>query len=281
MNKLEEINWFPGHMKKALDHIKERLKTCDGVIEVGDSRAPISSFPSYLDALTKDKARFFILSKADLADKDALLKHVEAYKEKGISAISLNLTDKNSTKILVRKLEQIKTQKDERYMKLGFPIPEKRFLILGIPNVGKSTLINSLVGKKKAPVENRPGKTRAESLIRVSPLVAVIDSPGILEPNYEDKNVIVKLALLGSIKTEILPLIALTDYLLNYLKEHYFDNLKRRYPISFDGTEEEIFLNIAVYRNFLSQNKPDSLRARNTLLREFREGVLGGVSLDE
>lgn len=281
MNTLNEINWFPGHMKKALDHIKERLKTCDGVIEIGDSRAPISSFPTYLDKLVADKAKFYLFSKADLADKTALQKHLDKYTSSGIKALALNLTDRRAVKTLISQLSLVRTKQEERFLKLGFPSPSKRFLVLGIPNVGKSTLINSLAKKKKAAVENKPGKTRSESLIKVSDKVFIIDAPGILEPNYEDKNIVIRLALLGSIRNDILPLIPLTDYLLDYLLKHYPQRIIERYQVSLEGDHEEIFLNIAKKRNFINKNQADSERARNTLLTEFRNGLLGGISLDE
>ena len=281
MNTLNEINWFPGHMKKALDNIKERLKSCDGVIEIGDSRAPISSFPDYLDKLVADKAKFFLFSKADLADKAALEKHLERYAAKGINALALNLTDKKAVQILIQQLSAVKTKQEERFLKLGFPSPSKRFLVLGIPNVGKSTLINSLAKKKKAAVENKPGKTRSESLIKISDKIYIVDAPGILEPNYQNKNVIIKLALLGSIRNDILPLIPLTDYLLEYLIKHYPERIIERYHITLSENFEEMYLQIAKERNFLVKNTLDSQRARTTLLTEFRAGLLGGISLDE
>lgn len=281
MNTLNEINWFPGHMKKALDQIKERLKTCDGVIEIGDSRAPISSFPTYLDKLVVDKAKFYIFSKADLADRNALEKHLDKYTALGINTLALNLTDRRAMQTLINRLSLVRTKQEERFLKLGFPAPSKRFLVLGIPNVGKSTLINSLAKKKKAAVENKPGKTRSESLIKVSDKVFIIDTPGILEPNYEDKNIVIKLAILGSIRNDILPLIPLTDYLLEYLLKHYPQRIYERYHVSLDGNCEEIYLRIAKERNFVSKNQSDSERARRTLLTEFRNGLLGGISLDE
>ena len=154
-------------------------------------------------------------------------------------------------------------------------------MVLGIPNVGKSTFINSLAGKKKAAVENRPGKTRAETLIHVSDKVYIFDAPGILEPNYEDKKVVAKLAWLGSVKQDILPLVALSDFLLDYLKEFYPENLKKRYSISLEGDDEEVFTSVALSRQFLKEGQADSERARNTLLFEFRSGQLGRISLDE
>lgn len=282
MNSINEINWFPGHMKKAINRIQEKLKQCDGVIEIGDARAPYSSFPDYLDRLTQGKVKIFIFSKVDLADPVILKRQMEKMKEKGITPFCYDLRDKKSGKELLRFLSQVKTPQDAKYQKLGFPTPIKRFIVLGIPNVGKSTFINSIAGKKKAAVENRPGKTRAEQMIHVTDKVYVFDAPGILEPNYEDKNVIAKLALLGSVKQVILPLIALSDYLLDFLKTHYPTNVIERYNIALEGNSEEIFTAIAKSRGFLLPgNTYDNERARKLLLAEFRNGTLGRMSLDE
>lgn len=282
MNTINEINWFPGHMRKAINRMQEKLKQCDGVIEIGDARAPFSSFPDYLDRLTQGKVKVFIFSKIDLADPEVLKLQMERMKEKGINPFCYDLRDRKSGKDLLRFLSQVKTPQDLKYQKLGFPLPIKRFMVLGIPNVGKSTFINSISGKKKAAVENRPGKTRAEQLIHVSDKVYVFDAPGILEPNYEDKNVIAKLALLGSVKQDILPLVALSDYLLDFLKERYPKYIEERYRIRLEGSDEEIFHQIAQSRAFLLPgNLYDVERARKLLLSEFKNGILGRVSLDD
>lgn len=282
MYNINEINWFPGHMKKALGKITEKLKQCDGVIEIGDARAPYSSFPDYLDKITQNKVKVYVFSKADLADQVLLSKQLEKYKAKGIEPFSFDLRDPNASKGMLKYLANVRTSQDQRFLRLGFPLPIKRFIVLGIPNVGKSTFINCLAGKKKAAVENKPGKTRSEPLIKISSQVEIFDAPGILEPNYENKNVIAKLALLGSVKMEILPIVALTDYLLDILITRYPKNLIDRYQIDLSGTYEEIYSKIALSRKLLiSGSKPDTSRARNMVLTEFRSGQLGRISLDE
>ena len=154
-------------------------------------------------------------------------------------------------------------------------------MVLGIPNVGKSTLINMLSGKKKAPVENKPGKTRDEPLLQVSDKIYIHDTPGILEPNYENKEEIARLAILGSVRMDILPLIALTDYMLEILLEHYKSNLEEKYKIVAKGNDDEIFQSIARSRNLLLQKgQPDSERARKLVLTDLRSGALGRISLD-
>lgn len=281
MQELREINWFPGHMKKAIGKMKQKLDLCDGVIEIGDARAPSSSFPSYLDKLTENKAKVFILSKADLADPIVLKKQMEDFRSRGIEPFAFDIRDRKNAKILLSYLSKVKTKQDEKYAKLGFPAPSKRFMVLGIPNVGKSTLINLLSGKKKAPVENRPGKTRDEPLLQVSDKIYIHDTPGILEPNYENKEEIARLAILGSVRMDILPLIALTDYMLDLLLAYYKENLEKRYGIQAQGTHDEIFQEIARKRNLLlPKGQVDSERARKLVLNDLRSGALGRISLD-
>ncbi|MFA6624252.1 MAG: ribosome biogenesis GTPase YlqF [Bacilli bacterium] len=282
MSEINEINWFPGHMKKAIGKIQEKIKQCDGVIEIGDARAPFSSFPDYLDRITEGKVKVLVFSKSDLADPSLFRKQLDTYKEKGFEPFAFDLRSSKASKPMINYLSTLKTKADERYQRLGFPLPPKRFIVLGIPNVGKSTFINCLAGKKKAEVENRPGKTRAEPLIHVSDKLFIFDAPGILEPNYEDKTEIAKLAVLGSVKTEILPIVALTDFMMDYLKSHYPDNVKNRYNVSLEGNDAEIFKDIASKRGFLSNGgTPDSDRARLMVLKELRAGELGRITLDE
>lgn len=280
-SKLNEINWFPGHMAKARNKIEEKIKQCDGVIEIGDARAPFSSFPDYLDKITQDKAKVYIFSKSDLADPIALKKTQEDLQKKGIHPFVFDLRDKNAAKPLLKYLSSIRTKKDEKFLKLNFPLPAKRFIVLGIPNVGKSTFINCLAGKKKAAVENRPGKTRDEPMIKISDKVFIFDTPGILEPNYENKEVSAKLALLGSIRIDILPIIPLTDYLLEEIQTYYSDLLLNRYPTCKDLSEEEFFIELAKSRGmYLVKGQYDTQRARMTFLKEFRDGSIGKISLD-
>lgn len=282
MNSLNELNWFPGHMKKALNQVAEKLKNVDGVIEIGDSRAPFSSFPNYLDKITKDKIKVYAFSHSENADPQKFINQIKKYEEIGIKTFSFDFRQEKECRPLLDYLSSIKTNKDEKYLKNNFPLPDKKFMILGIPNVGKSTLINTLSKKRKAAVENKPGKTRAQQLIRVSKKIYIVDTPGILEPNYEDKEVIAKLAILGSVKFDILPLVALTDRFLNFLREKYPSSLTSFYDIDISGTEESVFLNIAQKRNYLLKGGIyDSIRARKNLIDEFRKGTLGRISLDE
>ena len=282
MASINDIHWFPGHRQKALRARREKLQLCDGVIEIGDARAPFSSFPDYLDQRTADKVKVYIFSKADLADPLIFPKQRNQMRQNGIMPFSYDLRNPRAGKELLGYLSKVETKNDKKYKKLGFPLPSKRFRVLGIPNVGKSTFINSLAGKKKAAVENRPGKTRDESLIHVSEKVYIFDSPGILEPNYQNKEIVAKLALLGSLKQDILPLVPLSDYLLDFLSSHYPDALMKRYGVRFEATHEETFAKIALARKLLLlKGEPDTRKARSLVLSEFKVGTLGRRSLDD
>lgn len=282
MASINDIHWFPGHRQKALRARREKLQLCDGVIEIGDARAPFSSFPDYLDQRTADKVKVYIFSKADLADPLIFPKQRDQMRKNGIIPFSYDLRNPRAGKELLGYLSKVETKNDKKYKKLGFPLPSKRFRVLGIPNVGKSTFINSLAGKKKAAVENRPGKTRDESLIHVSEKVYIFDSPGILEPNYQNKEIVAKLALLGSLKQDILPLVPLSDYLLDFLSSHYPDALMKRYGVCLEATHEETFAKIALARKLLLlKGEPDTRKARSLVLSEFKVGTLGRRSLDD
>lgn len=282
MASINDIHWFPGHRQKALRARREKLQLCDGVIEIGDARAPFSSFPDYLDQRTVDKVKVYIFSKADLADPLIFPKQRDQMRKNGIIPFSYDLRNPRAGKELLGYLSKVETKNDKKYKKLGFPLPSKRFRVLGIPNVGKSTFINSLAGKKKAAVENRPGKTRDESLIHVSEKVYIFDSPGILEPNYQNKEIVAKLALLGSLKQDILPLVPLSDYLFDFLSSHYPDALMKRYGVRLEATHEETFAKIALARKLLLlKGEPDTRKARSLVLSEFKVGTLGRRSLDD
>lgn len=281
---INEINYYPGHMQKALGEIKEKLKNCDGVIEVMDLRGVKASFPLNLDDLIVNKIKVAVLTKEDIADKKKANNQIAILKEKGFETFTLDVRNVSSCSKLLDKLSSFKTKKDEKYLKLGFPMTKKRYMILGIPNVGKSTLINSLCKKYKTAVENRPGKTRSETLIQVSKYVEIYDTPGILRPNYEDKTLACQLALLGSIKIDSLNKITLSDYLFDFLKKEYPSYLINNYKLNEDiisKENEEILSIIAKNRNFILNSSYDIERARDLVLKDFRNGNIGRISFDE
>lgn len=283
MAQYQNIHWFPGHMKVALDGIKKLLPQTDLVIEIGDARAPVSSFNLLVEKLVSGKRIVRLYSKKDLADEEKLKEILDKNKKEGKYALALDIKNKNDIKQLVRYLSSIKSNKQERYERLGLATPPTKALIVGIPNVGKSTLINSLVGSKKASVANKPGHTKAPQMIKVSDKFVLFDTPGVLEPNYEDKDILVRLAWLGSIKLEILPLEELTDTLLDFLLTNYKQGLIDRYSLTLDesNTIDEVFIQIATNRRYLNNGGIlDIERARLSVLKDFQSGLLGKVVVD-
>lgn len=282
-NKSEPaINYFPGHMNKALGKIKETIHNIEAVIIVLDSRAPFSSFPAGLEEIAKEKQKVIILSKNDLSDKDKTREFIKLFREKGYLAFEANLKNKSEIKTIKQQLSSIKTSRDSRFEKLKLPLPPIKCMVLGIPNVGKSTIINSLSDKNRAATENIPGKTRKTTLFRATQRLWIFDTPGILEPKIHDRESMINLALIGSVKDDILPHDFLAKKLLLFLNEKYPNVFLSRYQIEQDSNPDQALLNLAIKRKFLLPNgQPDISRAVHCLLQEFKEGKLGGITLDD
>lgn len=283
-NTVKNLSWYPGHMKKALDQISTTLKVVDMAIEIGDARAPVSSLNNLLDKVVSNKKRVLVFSKKDLADLSKLNKFIDYYKNLGREVFVLDLKNKEEVKSLVKFLENTKTTKEERYLRNGLIPPAKRAMVIGIPNVGKSTLINTLANKNKASVANKPGHTRSQQLIKASNKLELIDTPGILQPNYENKTAIMHLAFLGSVKDEAINIDEVYEQLVDFILNNLLKEIYARYKIdsSIILNRENFYLEIAKSRNFvLSNNTFDIIRAEQTVLKEFRAGLLGRVVVDD
>ena len=280
----KNVHYFPGHMKRALAALTPFIKCCDVVVEVCDARIPLSSRNPLLNqAALSNKPRLLVLSKTDRADSKVTEEWLRYFNQKGILCLSANLKGERILNALDKALAPLVKKKREKEKKYGMKKQPIRLLILGIPNVGKSTLINNLAGKKLAVAANRPGVTRAEQWIRLSDSYVLLDTPGILPMNYEDKETAKRLAMVGSIKEEVLPVHDLADELLGFLEKKYPSSIEKRYSISLSEnlTYSDVFKKIAANRGYLLEGGEEDLdKAMLALLKDFQNGELGALSLE-
>lgn len=268
------IQWFPGHMAKARREIEENLKLVDIVFELIDARIPYSSKNPLISQILGKKPTLTLLTKASLADPIFIM----AYKKDNPNCLEIDsITNININKIVSYTKEVLKEKLEKEKQKGMKPRPI-RTMIVGIPNVGKSTLINRLVNKKVAQVGDKPGVTKAKQWIRINKDLELLDMPGILWPKFEDEKVGIHLALTGAIKDDILSIADLGDYLLTFLKEHYPNNLQEKYNIDLNLPNQEFALKLAETRGIFGV---DALtRAMDVIINDFRIGKLGKITLD-
>ncbi len=268
-------------MKKAQIDIEDKIKIVDLVIELLDARIPVSSRNPTLFKLTQNKNRLVVLTKNDLADPIITKNWINHFKEMGFSAIFADLNKDKDVKNIIKSAEELGKAKNDKLVAKGMKPQPIRAIIIGIPNVGKSTLINKISKRNAASVENKPGHTKSQQWIKVSDRFQLLDTPGILPSNYEDKNTALNLALVGSINEEILPLEELADYSLSFLKEHYPDNLKRRFEyINLDSSNDEIISLIANKRGYFVKGGIDAYKTQKVFLNELKNGILGQISFE-
>ena len=278
------IQWFPGHMSKATREIKEKIELVDLLIELVDARCPISSRNPVVSEL-KGKKRNIVMTKIDLADKEITKEWKEYFKRQDIICLDMNLNGKVDVKEIVRWANEAMKEKLERDARRGIKNRPIRAMVVGIPNVGKSTFINKVIGRKAASVANKPGQTKAQQWVK-NGNVELLDTPGILWPKFEDKEVGVRLALIGSIKDNILNQDKLADILLEFLATNYKDSLEKRYNIVVDKELDieyinELFASIAKNRGLLiAGGEADIDRAKELVLKEFRDGKIVNASLE-
>lgn len=278
----QQIHWFPGHMNKALNEVETKVKLVDVVIELLDARAPLSSINENLEKLIQNKKKLIVLTKIDLADQVATKEWVEELKKKYDSILTLDLKNNGAEAILSKAVINLGKDKWAKEMAKGMKPQPIRAMIIGIPNVGKSSLINRIAKRKAAGVQNKPGYTRGEQWIKVNKDFLLLDTPGILPMSYENQKKAAHLALVGSIREEILPNETLGEMLLDYLRNQYPSALNERYGIEKVEDRITVLNQIAERRKLVdSTGQNDLLRAEALLLKEFKDGLLGKITLEK
>jgi ribosome biogenesis GTPase A len=275
------FQWYPGHMTKAKRMMQENIKLIDLVIELVDARLPVSSRNPDIDELGKNKARLILLNKADLAEEKWNDAWAEYFKKKGYSVVKVNSKKGGGIKSIQGVIQEACKEKIERDRKRGILNRPVRAMVVGIPNVGKSTFINALAGKACAKTGNKPGVTKGKQWIKLNKNIELLDTPGILWPKFEDQQVGLRLALIGSIRDEILNQDEMAIELIEYLKNHYQGILADRYQVDENEDKVKILEQIALNRNCkMKGNELDYEKASKIVLEEFRNGKLGKISLE-
>ena len=274
------IQWFPGHMSKARRQVQENLKYVDFVIELVDARLPISSRNPMLDKIIGDKPRLIALNKADLADRNAVKSWVEFFEKQGIIALAINSKEAHTAKRLTVAAKTLMADKLARNAERGIQNSSLRTMIVGIPNAGKSTLMNRLAGKKVAVTGNKPGVTKGQQWLRTNKELEILDTPGILWPKFEDDQVGLKLALTGAIKDQLLPMDDVTIFGLQYFLENYQAATMKRLHMK----EADLELEIPDLIMELTQRfgfRDDYDRFYQMFVKDVRDGRMGEYCLDK
>ena len=276
------INWYPGHMKKTKDLVRNNLKLVDVVVELLDARIPYSSRNPDIDKFVGTKPRVVVLNKSDLADPNKLNQWVDYYKKRGIKAIPVDTLKGKGVNNIIQECKNETKEMMENLVRKGRIERPIRIMIVGVPNVGKSSLINKLTGRKSTQTGDKPGVTKGKQWVRLKGNLELLDTPGILWPKFEDEEVALKLAFSRAIKDEVLDVDTLGLRLIEKLMEIEPEKLKTRYKLDELGeTPLETMEMIGRKRGFLfSKNELDYTRIATTVLNEFREGKIGRISLE-
>lgn len=277
------INWYPGHMKKTMDNIRASLKLVDIVGEIIDSRIPISSKNPVIDDVLKDKPRIMILNKSDMADENETKKWLSYYRKKGYGAVVVDaLHSKGLDKIYLVAKEML-ADKFKKLEEKNLSAKTIRMMIVGIPNVGKSTFINSISKRKSAKIGDRPGVTKQVQWIKTKNDLELLDTPGVLWPKFEDERIGLHLAFTGAIKDEIMDIENLAFRFIDELNKRDVNILKNRYNLSEDSYEDTLYLMDEIGRNrgaILKKKEIDYFKVANLVLDDFRKVKLGRITLE-
>lgn len=275
------FQWYPGHMTKAKRAMQEDIKLIDVVIELVDARIPRSSKNPDIDQLAKQKSRVLLLNKSDMADAAVQKEWIRYYEKEGYHVIAVNSKKKNELKQVNSLIQEACKEKIERDRKRGILNRPVRAMIVGIPNVGKSTFINSFAGKACAKTGNKPGVTKGKQWIRLNKQVELLDTPGILWPKFEDQTVGQHLAFIGSIKDELIQSVDLALDLIEFLEETYPGTLKEHYEVEELEDSSEVLRQLAVNRGCIQKgNELNYEKAAFLLLDDFRNARLGRITIE-
>ena len=278
----KQIQWFPGHMSKARREISEKIKLIDIIIELVDARAPKSSKNPMFDDICQNKPRLIVMTKKDLADEKLTQKWLQYYQSKGMYALSVNLKNFNEYQLVINTCKEILKEKMEKEAKRGLKPRAMRAMVLGIPNVGKSTFINRLAKRKATVTGNRPGVTKAQQIIRVDKDFELFDTPGVLWPKFDDLDTARNIALIGSIKQDILPLDELFIYAVEYLQKNYDNVISKRYNVEIDFDSdwvEKVYDDIAKNRKIKPiRGYTDYDRVMEIFFNDIFNGELGKIT---
>ena len=271
------IQWFPGHMSKARRQVQENLKHVDFVTILVDARFPLSSQNPMLTKIVGDKPKLLILNKADLADSNRTKEWRTYFESQWIKTLAINSKEQSTVKLVTDAAKSLMADKIQRLRERGIQKETLRTMIIGIPNAGKSTLMNRLAGKKIAVVGNKPGVTKGQQWLKSNKDLEILDTPGILWPKFEDELVGLKLALTGAIKDQLLPMDEVTIFGLNYFKTYYPERLEERFKgIDLEEEAPEIIMEMTRKLGF----REDYDRFYNLFVKEVRDGKLGRYTLD-
>lgn len=271
------IQWFPGHMSKARRQVQENIKHVDFVTVLVDARLPLSSQNPMLTKIVGDKPKLLILNKSDLADNNRTKEWRTYFEKQGIKTLAINSKEQSTVKLVTDAAKSLMSEKIQRLRERGIQKETLRTMIIGIPNAGKSTLMNRLAGKKIAVVGNKPGVTKGQQWLKSNKDLEILDTPGILWPKFEDEFVGLKLALTGAIKDQLLPMDEVTIFGLNYFKTYYPERLEERFKgIDLEEEAPEIIMEMTQKLGF----REDYDRFYSLFVKDVRDGKLGRYTLD-